>query len=116
MAKRYIRKFHIEGKNVNTLEADIYYSLGGYNYFTYKAEPRGYWFSLQPFEDGNGVRCFTAFSGVKTCVLPCDRQSKKRYEQAKGMMDELLELHLADFMESNGFTMLDGGAYTESER
>jgi hypothetical protein len=114
--KRLVRKYRIEGEGVNVLEASIYYDLGGINYFSYKNEPRGYWFALQPFEDKDGWRSFVAYSGVKTCVLPCERQSAKRYAEAKGMLDALIERHLPDFLDMNGIALLDGGAYAEYER
>ena len=116
MAKEFTRKYKIDGKGVNTLEARIYYSLGGMNWFTYKNEPRGYWFSLTPYESKNGMICYTAFSGSKMCVLPCERQSKKRYEEAKSMLDDLVRKYIGGFMADSGFTMLNGGDYEEYER
>lgn len=42
----YTRTYKVEGQGVNRLDASITYALGGVNYFTYKNEPRGYYFSL----------------------------------------------------------------------
>jgi len=115
MAKNYTRTYKVEGKGVNRLDASISYSLGGVNYFTYKDEPRGYWFSLQPWEKEGPWRKFAAFSGVKMCILPCSRQSAKRFEEAKGMLDALIDEHMAAFCAENALTLL-GDGYEESER
>lgn len=115
MLNEYTRTYKAEGKGVNRLDVSITYALGGINYFTYKNEPRGYYFSIQPWESDGVWRKFTAFSGVKMCALPCNRQSKKRYEEAKGMIDDLAAEYLAEFCEKNGIELL-GNEYTENER
>jgi len=115
MAKSYTRTYKVEGKGVNRLDASITYALGGMNYFTYRDEPRGYYFSLQPWESDGVWRKFAAFSGVKKCVLPCGRQSAKRFEEAKGMLDALIDEHMAAFCEENALTLM-GMEYEESER
>lgn len=107
MAKHIIDKdIKANGKGVNVIEASIYYSLGGFNYFTYEDEPRGYYFSLVPCEKGGGWRSYTAFSGVKTCVLECGRQSKKREQEAAAMFDSLIEKHLERFCEKRGLELV----------
>ena len=115
MAKSYTRTYEVEGKGVNRLDVGISYALGGMNYFTYKDEPRGYYFSLQPWESDGVWRKFAAFSGVKMCVLPCGRQSRKRFEEAKGMIDDLAAEYMAGFCAEHGITVLSE-EYTESER
>lgn len=81
------------------IKCELYYSLGGMNYFTYKNEPRGYYVSIVPVErtSRGGVTCesYTVFSGVKQCVVTVARKSKKaeqealsRYESAKSEMLE----------------------------
>ena len=115
MAKRYTRTYKVEGEGVNRLDAEVYYDLGGMNYFTGRVESRGYWFSLQPYESDGICRSFVAFSGVKTCVLPCGRQSAKRFEEAKGMLDALIDEHMAAFCAENALTLV-GDGYEESER
>jgi hypothetical protein len=52
---------------------------------------------------------------VKKCVLPCGRQSAKRFEEAKGMLDALIDEHMAAFCEENALTLM-GMEYEESER
>lgn len=75
-----------ENKNANFLEIEVKYSLGGYNYFTYKSEPRGYYLSVSPVQrstrDGIGFVSYTAFSGVKMLLLEVSRKSKKAEAEA----------------------------------
>lgn len=96
----------IDGSStVNTVEAEIHYSLGGVNYFTYKQEPRGYYFSLTPFTDNGGSRTYTAFSGVKTCVLPVSRKSQKKAAEAETRFDSLIDKYLDPFLKKNGLAL-----------
>lgn len=70
------------------LKVELYYSLGGYNLFTYKHEPRGYYLSVSPVERGNGMESYTAFTGVKLCVLEVKRRSKKAEMEALAKVSE----------------------------
>lgn len=107
MGKHIVDKdIKANGRGVNVIEASIYYSLGGINYFTCRNEPRGYYFSLTPCEKGGGWRRYTAFSGVKTCVLECSRQSKKREQEAAAMLDGLIAHYLGWFCEENGIELV----------
>lgn len=98
---------HIKKEYLNTnkdktfLKCELYYSLGGMNYFTGKAEARGYYVSVSPVERSNGWESYTAFSGWKKCVVECARKGKKAeakalevYEAAKqemlGRFEDLL--------------------------
>ena len=98
---------HIKKEYLNTnkektfLKCELYYSLGGMNYFTGKTEARGYYVSVSPVERSNGWESYTAFSGWKKCVVECARKGKKAeakalevYEAAKqemlGRFEDLL--------------------------
>ncbi len=105
------RSYKAEGESVNTVECEVFYTKGGINYFNYQNEPRGYYFSITACkitDVGNGLVCreFGMFSGEKTLVLPCQRQSKTRFESACSMMDELVERYLEDFCERKGIKIL----------
>lgn len=69
------------------LKFEVYYSLGGYNYFTYKPEKRGYYISLTPVErmERNNVvmEAVSMFSGYKFLLKEVTRQSKSAFEKAK---------------------------------
>ena len=76
-----------EYKNVGkqTFKIDLYYDLGGMNYFTNRNEARGYYLSITPVEinksnyKGNEISCvkFTGGSGIKDLLLEVKRKSKK---------------------------------------
>lgn len=88
ISKKYI-KANIPG--ATHLKTEVYYSLGGVNYFTYKNEPRGYYVSVSPVtrEAKNGVsmESYAAFSGVKKLIVPATRQTKKKEQEAKEYFD-----------------------------
>ena len=118
MINSYKRSYKAEGVGVNKIDCEIFYSKGGYSYFTYTEQPRGYYFSIQPLhvEDCGSyiAESFSAFSGEKGIVLPCQRQSKKRYEEAKAMMDGLVDKYLTDFCNRKNIKLL-GSEYEERE-
>lgn len=101
----------------NKITTEIYYSKGGMNYFTSKVEKRGYYFSIIPEEHSeSGIKTYTGFSGVKTCILEVNRQSKSAYEKAKAMFDNYENKYLKTFCEQKGYTLVDINNYIEKER
>ena len=103
-----------ETKNANVIIASIYYNKGGANFYSYKNEERGYYFSIIPEEQRGCMHIYEGFSGVKTCILPVNRQSKKSFEVAKSMLEKYIDLYLDDYCNDNGFT-IDKSNYTEKE-
>lgn len=83
------------------LKAEVYYALGGANMFTYRNEPRGYWVSIVPVRRENKYGCvtesFTAFTGLKTLVLPVQRKSAKKFNEAIDYFEE----HISDFIKTH---------------
>jgi len=71
------------------IKVEVYYSLGGLNYFNYRPEPRGFYLSVQPItiEKSHGVtwESFVGFSGVKHFIVPCAKYSPKKLELAVEM-------------------------------
>ena len=63
------------------IKRETYYKLGGYNYFTYEKEPRGYYVSVIPVtrENRGGVvlESIEAFSGLRALLLEVTRKSAK---------------------------------------
>ncbi len=78
--------------NANFLKLEVYYSLGGFNCFTYKNEARGYYLSVSPVQrserDGIVFESYTAFSGVKLLLLEVSRKSKKAEAEAERIAEE----------------------------
>ncbi len=75
-----------EPKHFIRVEMD--YSLGGCNYFTYKQEQRGYYLHVTPVERDGMWESFTAFTGIKYCVLPVSRRSDKSFRKAIEIANE----------------------------
>lgn len=95
----------IGNPNANVLETEIYYSLGGMNYFTYKNEPRGYYFSIAPYQRNGITKSFTAFSGAKMCIMEVKRKSKAAAAKANARMDELEAKYLKPWCEAHGYKL-----------
>lgn len=120
MLNTYKRYYKAEGNEINRVEVSIYYSKGGMNYWTYRVEPRGYYFSIGADKRTvrNGIETIQfsfeqAMKGIKDCILPCERQSKKRYESAKSQIDMLTDRFLMDWCARNGITITDGNYEVE---
>lgn len=92
-----------ENDNSNELRVEIYYSLGGVNYFTYKMEPRGWYFSIAPEYHKGNMRSYAAFSGMKTCILETKRRTDKGARTAAAMYEECVEKYLKPWCERNGY-------------
>lgn len=80
------------------LTAEVYYDLGGMNYFTYKVEPRGYYMSMTPVEKvdrgGYVTESYTAFTGKKTLIKEVKRKSAKAENEANAFFKEHLERYI----------------------
>jgi len=81
------RYYKANANDCTHIKAEVYYSIGGMNYFTYKQEQRGYYISISPVTRERGMESYTAFSGSKACCLPAKRQSAKQAETAKAIFD-----------------------------
>lgn len=109
-----IRDIISNDKN-NKITTEIYYDIGGMNYFTSEVEKRGYYFSITPEERSDGFRTYTGFSGVKTCILEVARKSKSAYDKAKAMLDKYENEYLQAFCDKKGYTLVDVNNYVERE-
>lgn len=97
-ADRVVRYYKVKNKKETTyLKAEIYYALGGMNYFTSRNESRGYYLSVSPVERDRGLESYTAFTGLKQLVLPVQRKSQKKMDEAITYFEE----HVNDFIHSH---------------
>lgn len=76
----------------NYLKVEVYYALGGHNYFTGNNERRGYYLSISPIEikslDGKfNCESYTAFTGYKFLLFEASRKSQKGMEKAIEMFN-----------------------------
>lgn len=101
----------------NKITTEIYYDKGGMSAFTTDIKKRGYYFSIMPEKHSeNGLKTYTGFSGVKTCILEVKRQSKSAYEKAKAMLDKCENEYLQNFCNQKDYTLVDINNYVEKER
>ena len=102
--KKYLN-LKSNGKNATHLKIELYYSLGGYNYFTYKQEGRGYYLSVVPVERANGFEGFMAFSGIKQLVKPVARKSEKAAREAEKLAEGWEERLIAYVLSDQGLEL-----------
>lgn len=97
--------YHYQVGDKSELEVEIYYSLGGMNYFTGNVNPRGYYLSVTPvtFEDRGGFTSISCtllgtYSGIKTLIEPATRFNKKTFDRvvSENKDNEKLVLELVD--------------------
>lgn len=95
MKKRIeLSELGLTSNHATHIEVQIYYALGGMNYFSYKVEPRGYWMSVTPVIVSTNFVQFSAFSGTKCLLLETKRKSDKAYKQAITLCTPELEKQL----------------------
>lgn len=87
-----VKKEYIE-RDGQTLKVEVYYSLGGMNYFASTNERRGYYLSVSPVNrttSGNGIviESYTAYTGIKELLLEVGRKSKKAEKEAEALASE----------------------------
>lgn len=102
MSKENVSK---EYKEINgqTLKIELYYNLGGYNYFTGKMSDRGYYGSVTPVKlskssEGYTIEEYTAFSGVCKLIHPVKRKSKSAESKAEQIFNEDVKQELIDYV------------------
>lgn len=114
---RLIEVANAERGRATHVEVELYYSKGGMNYFTSRVEPRGFYLSVTPVEiskseSGLSSRSFTAFSGIKRCVLECARFNQKKFDEFAPSEDEVNEL--LDYVKTkNGIIIKEANHGTE---
>lgn len=90
------KRVPIAGCDWEFLDVRLYYSLGGYSAWGYKANPRGYYLSATPAKEkwsgtpGVKMICCSPMDGLKTCVLRVSRKSAASAKKAEAMIGETL--------------------------
>lgn len=111
--KKYI-PLPVPERKITHLKVEVYYTLGGMNYFTYKQEPRGYYLSVTPVERaeryGVSTEGFMAFSGTKKLVKPVSRKSEKAFQQAIEMAAAFENGLIRHVCTENGLPLPEGFA------
>lgn len=91
------------------LKIELYYYLGGTNYFTGRAESRGYYLSVSPVtrQDRGGwvSESYTAFTGAKKLVKPVTRKSAKAEAEAEAEAARIENALISWVCEKNGLPL-----------
>ena len=94
----------IIGSKENYIKATVYYSEGGFSYFTYKQTPRAYFLSAQPVTRANAgesgtMEKLTMFNNNAFKMMigePVTRQSKKKEADALHYFENNIDRILAE--------------------
>lgn len=101
-------KTNVQGTEV---KVNVYYSLGGMNYFNSKNEDRGYWISVSPIQierrnDGIVFESYRAFSGTKRLIIGASRKSQSGFDKAFKLAEELENEMLNYISEKHGINII----------
>ena len=77
ISTKYIRITRNDHDKSNYIKIEFNYDIGGYNCFTGKAKPRGYYLVVYPVVRDGNMESFIAFTGVSECIQECRRKSTK---------------------------------------
>lgn len=88
----------------NYIKATVYYSEGGFSYFTYKQTPRAYFLSAQPVTlakagEAGTMESLTMFNNNAFKIMigePVNRQSKKKEAEALNYFENNIDRILAE--------------------
>ena len=109
ITEKYIKIIENGSDKNNHVRVYIYYDLGGYNCFTHKEQPRGYYIGVTPCErfERNGVKMesVTAFTGVCELLEPCARKSKKAEAAALEKASAYEKMMLDYICKKNGYIL-----------
>lgn len=106
----YIKVSGQAGQEVNNLKVELYYHKGGYNYFTYKNEKRGYYLSISPVyrresTPGITLESYCAFSGIKVLLLEVQRKSNKAEAEAEAICQAEKQKYIDYIIEKYDLTL-----------
>lgn len=101
-----------ENRNATHLKIEVYYNLGGMNYFTGKPEARGYYLSVSPVsrsrtDYGATLESYTAFSGIKECIKTVTRKSVKAEAEAEKLAQDREKIMIEYVCNKNGLELVN---------
>ena len=76
------------------IRVEVYYNMGGMNYFTGSSEARGLFLSVSPLHVKERSTSYLGFSGYKTLVKRMSRFSAKvleNYTPEQSLVDKLVQ-------------------------
>lgn len=104
--KKYIEIKENPAK-ITHLKIELRYSLGGMNYFTGRAENRGYYLLVTPVTRGTSaggfiMESYTAFTGIKQIIKQVTRKSAKAEAEAEKLAADAMENLINYVCNNNG--------------
>ena len=87
------------------IKTEVYYNLGGMNYFTGKAEKRGYYASASPVEKREHSESYVGFTGLKMLVKEVGRKSKKAEAEAVKEADDVMGSLVDQVLQKNSLQL-----------
>lgn len=84
--------------NMNTIEVEVYYTKGGYNYFTSREVKRGLRLNVKPMNIGGGMASYVILGNEREsggCIMleELSRKSQKKQEKyAKAILPHAEEI------------------------
>lgn len=93
-------------KDNKDFKVQLYYNLGGTNYYSGREEKRGYYIGVTPVHlEDNGhyiIETSVAWTGIKDCILEVKRKSSKAEKQAMDLMtDEFIDSYINHVIRMN---------------
>lgn len=108
--KEYL-ELKTKNHNATHLKVEVYYDLGGMNYFTYTVKKRGYYISVTPvtYSKFNGmiVEGCTAFTGVYQLVKEVSRKSAKAANEAVELSNRFKKTLIDHVLKKQGIELAD---------
>ena len=95
MSHRIVCKKYLKTTGPDELKVEVYYSLGGFNLWNYREEPRGYWLSVTPVvhseQNGGRYESVVLGSGLKKFLkeTKSDRRGGKAEKEAVELAKQL---------------------------
>lgn len=104
-------KTYLKTNQENTeLKIELKYYLGGYNYWNYKHEPRGYYLHIQPIiretRENYFIEQYTPTKGYKALILETKRKSEKAYKTALEMIEETKQQMIEVITKNNNLELI----------
>lgn len=87
--------------NASHLKVELYYTLGGMNYFTGINEARGIYLSVCPITKTETSTIYRGFSGGKICVKEMTRFNQKVFDNFEVDNDTMIKLIAHVICENN---------------
>ena len=89
----------------NAIEIEVYYDKGGKNYFTCKDERRGYYLSVWPVLQSDGLVSYTLFTGTQVLLKEVTRKSAKAEAEAEEIAKGKVAVLVASVCNRNGIAI-----------